>query len=160
MILFTVGTEKFSFDRFSRWIDVLLENKLIDNGSSFFQYGSCKYTSKLSEKSDYLGSEDFDKIVRESNLIVSHCGEGSVLNFSRTDVPYVLVPRSVRFNEHVDDHQIELGTALASLNVPIAWNIADLVKFISNPTKLDLPKIIDTNTEAICDHLHHFFDSN
>lgn len=41
MILVTVGTEKFPFNRLMRWVDQLLEDDLIGDEEVVVQYGTC-----------------------------------------------------------------------------------------------------------------------
>ncbi|WP_115081735.1 glycosyltransferase [Synechococcus sp. N32] len=159
MILFTVGTENFPFNRLSNWIDVLLENNVINSPDTFFQYGSCEYSSKLENKIDYLTSSKFDELVNSSSLIISHCGEGSLLNFSQFDIPFILVPRSASSIEHIDNHQIDLGIALSSIGVPIAWSIGDLVKFITNPSRVKIKSMLDNNSDDICNYIHSHYNS-
>ena len=50
---------------------------------------------------------------------LAHCGEGSEFLLDRLAKPYLLVPRAARFQEHVDDHQVELAMALA--HVPLSY---------------------------------------
>lgn len=59
--------------------------------------------------------EDFDRHVKEAELIVGHCGVGLLLKAnSHARVP-LLVPRRAALREHTDDHQMELAEVVARL---------------------------------------------
>jgi anti-anti-sigma factor len=47
--------------------------------------------------------------------------------------PYILVPRTQKFGEHVDDHQLEMADAMEGQGVAVARSPGDLAKFITAP---------------------------
>lgn len=132
MILVTVGTEQFPFNRLMSWLQVLINRGFIQE-EIVVQYGSCTNWPSGIRAYSLLAQDQFQELIQQARLIVSHCGEGTVLLLEATRKPYILVPRSQRFGEHVDDHQIELAVALAEIEVPIAWSPGDLVKFLALP---------------------------
>ncbi|MDJ0649078.1 MAG: glycosyltransferase [Xenococcaceae cyanobacterium MO_188.B19] len=136
MILVTVGTEKFSFNRLMKWIDDLIEQNLLQPNTEeiIIQYGSCTITPKGVKNFKVLPSKEFEKIVAQARLIIAHCGEGTIDLLANIKKPFVLVPRSGEYQEHVDDHQIELAEELAKQGVSIANSCQDLVEFLANPT--------------------------
>ncbi len=136
MILVTVGTEKFPFNRLMQWIGYLIDQQLINLAEEpvVVQYGSCTFFPTGVNQYQVLPQEDFQALLQQARLIISHCGEGSFDILTRLNKPFVLVPRSHKFGEHVDDHQVELAQALATKGVPIAQCPGDLVRFLANPT--------------------------
>ena len=69
-----------------------------------------------------LVKEDaFRDLIPKARIVIAHCGEGTVLLLDELQTPFILVPRSVRYQEHVDDHQVELALALREMGVPIGW---------------------------------------
>ena len=135
LILVTVGTEKFPFNRLMQWIDRLIQQNLIQPNQEkiVIQYGSCTVTPQRTNNFSVLPSEEFEKIVAQARLIIAHCGEGTIDLLSNIKKPFVLVPRSGEYQEHVDDHQIELAEELSKQGVFIANCFEDLVDFIANP---------------------------
>lgn len=132
MIFITVGTEKFPFDRLARWINCLMTEGFIDE-PVIFQSGSCLYQPTGVEVKPLLREADFRNYLQEARLVITHCGDGTLRQLDRATTPYILVPRTVQFEEHVDDHQVELAQALELLGVPVAWSLGDLVRFIASP---------------------------
>lgn len=153
MILVTVGTEKFPFNRLMGWLQVLLKQGFIQE-DLVVQYGSCTELPSEVRAYSLLPQEQFQELIHQARLIISHCGEGSFLLLGTTYKPYILVPRSHKFGEHVDDHQVELAVALAQKGVPVAWSPGDLAKFITLPHSVPSATISVTN---FCQRLKHRF---
>lgn len=134
MILVTVGTEKFPFNRLMHWIQVLISRGFIQE-EVVLQYGSCTVLPAGVKAYSLLTEVQFHELVQQARLVISHCGEGTLLLLDANSKPYILVPRKRCLKEHVDDHQIELAIALAETGIPIAWSPGDLVRFLALPQK-------------------------
>jgi UDP-N-acetylglucosamine transferase subunit ALG13 len=141
MILITVGTEKFPFNRLLQWVDYLIQQQFINPHQEkvLIQYGSCTFLPQGGEKYQVLPEADFKTLLDQARLIISHCGEGSFDILAKLNKPFILVPRSHGFAEHVDNHQVELAQALADKGVPIAYTPGDLVRFLANPIHVAVP---------------------
>lgn len=152
MILVTVGTEQYAFDRLLSWVSLLMQNGLIQE-EVIVQYGASKRLPPNVTAHKTVPLDRFTKLVQQARLVISHCGEGSLLMLEEIGTPYILVPRSVRFQEHVDDHQVELAIALESIGVEIAWSPGDLVRFITTASSeskaLSIP-----SAQALCYQLN------
>lgn len=153
MILVTVGTEQFPFNRLMSWIQVMAKRGFISE-EVVVQYGSSTTVPTGVRSYPLLAPEQFQALTKQARIIIGHCGEGTILVLSATAKPYILVPRSQKFKEHIDDHQIELAEALAQFDVPIAWSPGDLVRFLASPRIVPATLISAT---AICDRLHDRF---
>ncbi|MFY8150137.1 MAG: glycosyltransferase [Prochlorococcaceae cyanobacterium] len=156
MILVTVGTEKFPFDRLMHWIDQLLEADLLGE-EVVVQYGTCTVLPAGAKVYRMVREADFRSLIEQARVVVAHCGEGTVLLLDAMDTPFILVPRSQRYREHVDDHQVELAHAMASMGVPIAWGPADLVRFCAEPRKLSISDLSVAAARAVCRRLEERF---
>ena len=143
MILITVGTEKFPFNRLMQWVDQLIQTRFIDPEQEevVIQYGSCTVITQQGQSHQVLPSVDFKALLGKARLIIAHCGEGSFDQLAQTDKPFILVPRSHQFGEHVDDNQVELAKALQQKGVNVAHCPGDLVRFITNPVAVNISAI-------------------
>ena len=141
MILITVGTEKFPFNRLMQWIDELINQDLIqpEIEEVIIQYGSCTFVPCRTKSYPILKQTDFLSLVDQARIIIAHCGEGTIDFLALIDKPFILVPRSHDFQEHVDDHQIELAEQLSKLEIPIANSQQDLVDFLAQPFTAQFP---------------------
>ena len=157
MILVSVGTEKFPFNRLMGWLDLLLERGVFGDEELVVQYGTCTVLPAGARVYRLLREQDFQDLVQRARLVIAHCGEGTVLLLDGMDTPFLLVPRSQRYQEHVDDHQVELAQALASIGVPIGWGPGDVVRFLAKPGKVSIGDLSVTAAQSVCRLLEQLF---
>jgi UDP-N-acetylglucosamine transferase subunit ALG13 len=142
MILITVGTEKFPFNRLMQWVDILSEEGVIPAEEEVIvQFGSCTFLPDKVKGYSTFPQAEFKNLLKQARLIISHCGEGTIDLLAKNSVPFILVPRSDRFSEHVDDHQVELAEILAEQGVPIAYSPGDLARFVLAPEAVRVAKV-------------------
>lgn len=60
-----------------------------------------------------MGAEDFDRLVADSDVFITHSGVGTLLRALDLGVRPVVVPRRADRGEHVDDHQLQVARELA-----------------------------------------------
>jgi anti-anti-sigma factor len=129
MILVTVGTEQYPFNSLMDWISLLIKEGII-NEEVVIQYGASTRLPDNVRISKIIPENQFKELVQQASVVIAHCGEGSALLLEEFDKPYILVPRTVKFHEHVDNHQLEMADELENQGVLIARSPADLVKFL------------------------------
>jgi anti-anti-sigma factor len=151
MILVTVGTEQYQFDALMNWVELLRKYELI-NEEIIVQFGASTFFPNGAKVFKVLPESEFRGLIDNANLVIGHCGEGTAQILEGVDVPYVLVPRTDRFREHVDNHQMEMADAFEQKGTPIARSPADLVKFIklSQILEVDSSKLEEP---ALCQFL-------
>ena len=136
MILVTVGTEQFPFNRLMHWMETILECSVI-NEDVVIQSGSCTVVPQGATVHSILPENQFKDLVKSARVVISHCGEGSYLLLCQMQVPFILVPRSSAFGEHVDNHQLEMADALSTLGLPIATSPFELITHLARPISPD-----------------------
>jgi UDP-N-acetylglucosamine transferase subunit ALG13 len=156
MILVSVGTEQFPFNRLMQWLELLIQERLIDE-DVVVQYGTCTILPSGTTVYKLVKEESFRELIAKARVVIAHCGEGTVLLLDELQTPFILVPRSVRFQEHVDDHQVELALALREMGVPIAWCPGDLLRFLEAPFKTSISDLTDSSAQALCRSLRQRF---
>lgn len=156
MILVTVGTEQYPFNRLMHWIEALINHNLIQE-EIVVQYGSSTVLPSGAKVYQVLKEDRFQDLMQQARVIIAHCGEGTVLLLDALDKPFILVPRAFAFKEHVDDHQVEMALALAAADVPIAWSPGDLVRFLQAPQKVAVTDFSETAALSLCQQLRQRF---
>lgn len=109
MIIVTVGMQ-LGFDRLIAAMDALaptLEMPVIA------QTGKGSYKPSNMEARVKIAPSEFEALVGEARLIVSHAGIGTVLTAARCAKPILLVPRRAALGEHRNDHQLATVGKLA-----------------------------------------------
>ncbi|UKP00322.1 glycosyltransferase [Nostoc sp. UHCC 0870] len=121
------------------------------------QYGNSTILPAGARVYRFLKEEKFQDLIHKARIVIAHCGEGTLLLLDSLDKPYILVSRSQQFQEHVDDHQVELALALSQINVPVAWSPGDLVRFIDNPRQVSVSDVSQASAIALCNSLEDRF---
>ncbi|MGB7415627.1 MAG: glycosyltransferase [Thermosynechococcaceae cyanobacterium] len=156
MIFVTAGTEQYPFDRLMRWLDLLQQHQLLQD-DIVVQYGNSTYLPEGSKVYKFVKEERFKALIYAADLVIAHCGEGTVLLLDSIKKPYILVPRTHAFGEHVDNHQIEMALALSEMDVPVAWSLGDIVRFVIEPKYYPISDISEQKAKAICQSLNQRF---
>lgn len=107
MIFVTVGTHERGFDRLVKAVDDLIGSGKIKE-KVIIQTG---YTEYIPKNCDSFKFTDYDNIVelcKKASIVISHGGVGSIITPLELGKPVVVVPRLKRFNEHTNDHQLQI----------------------------------------------------
>jgi UDP-N-acetylglucosamine transferase subunit ALG13 len=103
MIFVTIGTQE-PFDRLIEMADELAlslkEDKIIA------QVIKSNYIVKNIEVVDFVSPHDFEKLMEDAQLIISHAGMGSIITALTIGKPIVVMPRLAGLGEHRNEHQL------------------------------------------------------
>ena len=111
MIFVTVGTHYQGFERLIKNVDNLVDKgKLEEN--VVIQIGYSKYIPKNCKWFRFVDPEDFVNFCKKSNLVITHAGIGSIVIPLKLKKLVIVVPRYKKFNEHTDDHQLQITREL------------------------------------------------
>jgi UDP-N-acetylglucosamine transferase subunit ALG13 len=110
MIFVSVGTHEAPFDRLLRTVYELgLDEEIV------VQHGPSSVRSELAElalQAEYLSFDEVVEYIRAARAVVTHAGVGSVMVALANGKRPIVMPRLHSFDEHVDDHQLELARRL------------------------------------------------
>lgn len=133
MIFVTVGTHEQPFNRLIKEIDnlkqkgIIKEEVIIQTGFSTYEPRYCKW-----EK--IFPYEKMLEYVREARIVITHGGPASfIMALQEGKIP-IVVPRQKKFNEHINDHQLEFCTYVAEnmKNIILICDIEKLENTIVN----------------------------
>ncbi len=111
MIFVTVGTHYQGFERLISAVDKLIEkNKIKD--TVIMQIGYSKYIPKNCKWFKFIEPDEFLKYCNNSDIIISHGGIGSIIPPLKFKKKLIIVPRLKKFNEHTNDHQLQITKEL------------------------------------------------
>ena len=102
------GTQPFHrlLDAVSSIASQLPQPVLVQHGNSPFAADTCRSVR-------FLGMEDFAECMKNALVVILHAGAGSLIHAITMGKVPVVMPRTPRWGEIVDDHQIEFARALA-----------------------------------------------
>ena len=113
MIFVTVGSRGYPFDRLFRKLDELYEDKILTE-EMFAQIGTSTYQPRHFSYKDYISQEEFSNKINEANIVVSHGASGSIMKALNAKKKVIVVTRLEKYNEHINDHQIQNNEAFSS----------------------------------------------
>ncbi|MBQ7410446.1 MAG: hypothetical protein IJW20_03580 [Clostridia bacterium] len=133
MIFVTVGTHEQQFDRLIKCIDQMIVDGKIKE-EVIIQKGYTDYEPQNCECHKLIGYDEMKKYIEEARIVVTHGGPASfVAPLSIGRIP-VVVPRQYKYNEHVNDHQLEFAKEVEKRmkNIIVAENEEDIIDAIVN----------------------------
>lgn len=109
MIFVTVGNDFRSFDRLLRTVDEMAARIPVE---IVVQRGYSNYLPGNVRHFDFVTMEESIDFIRNSELVVSHAGIGTIILCKKYGTPILILPRRKRYGEHMNDHQLEIAEAL------------------------------------------------
>lgn len=144
MIFVTVGTHEQQFDRLLKELDELKKSGVIED-EVFVQTGYSTYDLKYCQSKQFLTYEEMEEYMDKASLVITHGGPASFMNALSRDKKTIIVPRLKKYDEHINDHQLEFLKMLQLENKSIRYvtDISGLKEFILNT--VDMGKFISNN---------------
>lgn len=103
MIFVTVGTHEQQFNRLieymDKWAPENAEEVIIQTGYSTYEPQNCKWQKLFSY-------QEMCKYVDAARIVITHGGPSSFIAPLQIGKTPIVVPRRYKFNEHVNDHQV------------------------------------------------------
>jgi len=156
MIFLTVGTTKFPFSRLIKAVDEALVNLKLGE-KLIAQVGDNKYQFSYQNK-EIFSEVPFPKMIfylSRARVVIAHGGVATILLALKyaKNKPLV-VPRSKKFNEHIDSHQIFFSKFLAEKKlIKVAFPDENLFAvigdYLRHPQKLSPKKRASSRKKLI-----------
>ena len=159
MILVLLGTQNNSFHRLLEEIQ-----KNIDNGNIqevvVVQKGYTKFESKDMTIYDELPIEKFNELIEKADLVITHGGVGSIISSITRGKKVIAVPRLKKYNEHVNDHQLDIIQTFDEMGYIIGIQEVQQLGEAIKKVKEFKPKEYIKNTGNIIKIIEDFVDKN
>ena len=159
MILVLLGTQNNSFHRLLEEIQ-----KNIDNGNIkeevVVQKGYTKFESKDMTIYDELPIEKFNELIEKADLVITHGGVGSIISSITRGKKVIAVPRLKKYNEHVNDHQLDIIQTFDEMGYIIGIQEVQQLGEAIKKVKEFKPKEYIKNTGNIIKIIEDFIDNN
>lgn len=161
MIFVTVGTHEQPFNRLVQEIDnlkrdgVITEDVIIQTGYSTYEPKYCKWDKLIPYK-------QMIKNVEDARIVITHGGPASFIMPLQIGKTPIVVPRQKKFDEHVNDHQVEFARNVAKRMgtiIPVE-EITKLKDIILSYDKIveTMGHGINSNNEKFCETLEKIAD--
>lgn len=131
MIFVTVGTHEQPFNRLIEYVDKLKKDNVIEK-DVIIQTGYSTYEPQYCEWSKLYPYQKMVELVEKADIVITHGGPSSFIMPLQVGKIPIVVPRQLKFDEHVNNHQVEFSKAVAERqgNIIVVENIDDLKETI------------------------------
>ena len=159
MIFVTLGTQDKNFDRLLKTIDKALEKGIIKE-KVIVQAGYTKYESTKMEIFESLPKDEFEKLMKKADLVITHGGVGSIITALKYHKKVIAAPRLKKYQEHTNDHQKEIIEEFAKEGYIIP--LKDFTKFdkVLAKAKKFRGKEYKDNSEELKTFITSYIDDN
>lgn len=131
----TVGNGEQSFGRLLEEIARMAAAGALP-GPVLVQHGNTPFSSTYCEAVAFLGRAEFDQMIEQRDLLISH-GGATVLQGARAGKVPVVMPRRAKYDEVIDDHQLDFSLALERAGkIVVAQEPKDLASAIEKALRL------------------------
>jgi UDP-N-acetylglucosamine transferase subunit ALG13 len=122
-LLVSLGTSKvYQFDRL---VDQI--RRIVPGGVDItWQIGHTRAEELPGKTHRFLSARDLSTEIRESDVVIAHCGTGIALSALQAGKIPILVPRRPEWREHVDDHQSQIAQFLGGRGLALIREVEHL----------------------------------
>ena len=159
MILVTLGTQDKSFERLLVEIERLIDQKIIRE-KVVVQAGYTTYSSNKMEIFDYLPKDEFEKLIHQARILITHGGVGSIFDGLARDKKIIAVPRLSKYMEHTNDHQLQVVEKLGNEGYILpCTGVEDIEKNLEKIRKFR-PKKYQENNHHMLSLIENFIEED
>lgn len=159
MILVLLGTQNNSFVRLLKAIQKNIDKKVITD-EVVVQAGFTKFDSEDMRIFGLIDKKRLSKLQDKADLIITHGGVGSIISSLEKEKKVIVVPRLKKYNEHVNDHQIQIAEKFEKNGyVRIVTDLDKLGDIIKSMKDFEPKKYISGN-EKILSIIEDYINNN
>ncbi|HEX5258786.1 MAG TPA: glycosyltransferase [Sphingomicrobium sp.] len=101
------------------------------------QIGPSTYKPAHIKAHNFLPPKEFESLLKQADLVIAHCGMGSILSALSLGKPIIVMPRSASKGEHRNDHQFATAQRLSRQpGVTVAWDEAEMSRCLERISAL------------------------
>ena len=161
MILVTLGTQDKQFFRILKDIEKAIDDGIIkDKVIVQAGYNATRYETKNMEMFDLIDREKFSKLVKECDFLITHGGEGSILNGIKAGTKIIACPRLAKYGEHLNDHQLQIVSEFSELGYLLPYYDGDDLGEVIKKLQTFKPKKFVSNTDNFIKLIKNYIDNN
>jgi len=120
MIFVVLGTWEMPFTRPLAEIERAAAQQLLPQ-PIVVQAGKTSYESRHMRIVPFFGREELERMYEQASLLICQAGVGSIMLGLRKGKKVIGIARRRQFDEHIDDHQLEILEVFAKAGNILPW---------------------------------------
>lgn len=157
MILVVLGTQDKQFTRLLEAVDREIKKGVIKD-RVVVQAGQTKYESDNMEIFDLVPSPEFNKLMDEADLVITHGGAGTILTAIKKGKKVIAAARLAKFKEHHNDHQKQIIGEFASRGYILELKDFNKLGSMIQKMKSFKPKKFESNTKNMIHLIENYIE--
>lgn len=157
MIFVSLGTNDKSFKRLLDKIDSEISLGNIKD-KVIVQSGYTKYESNNMDVIDLMPMDEFNRNISDCDILITHGGVGTILDGLKLGKKIIAFPRLSKYQEHVNDHQVEIINEFYDCGYILTGDMDDMVDLI-NKCKDFNPKSYKSNNYKFNKLIRDYIDN-
>jgi len=121
MIFVVLGTWEMPFTRPLIEIERAAQQRLITE-PIVVQCGKTTYSSPFLKLVPFFSQQELDQMYEQATIIICQAGVGSIMLGLKKSKKVISIARLSKFNEHIDDHQLEILDVFSKSGAVLPWN--------------------------------------
>ena len=158
MILVLLGTQDKPFTRLLDEIEKLKKEKIIKD-EVVVQAGLTKYKSEEMEIHGLIQIDELMKLMKKSDLVITHGGVGSILSALQLDKKVIAIPRLSEYGEHTNDHQIQIVNEFFNTGYILKCDSPSDLENVLTSLKKFKPKKYKSNNKKFVKLIEDYIDN-
>ncbi len=158
MIFVTLGTQDKNFDRLLVAIDREIKRGNIKE-KVIVQSGTTNFKSDNMEIFDLISKEEFEKLIKKCDLLITHGGVGSILTGLSHNKKVIAAARLSKYKEHINDHQVQIVEDFAKKGYILELKDFSKLDEVIAKSKTFKPKKYQSNTHNMIKLLEDYIDN-
>lgn len=147
MILITLGTQDKKFYRLLEAVQNQIDNKHIKDRVVVQAGCSSDFKSKEMEIFDLIPMDEFDRLINECDILITHGGVGSIISGLKNGKKVIAAARLKEYGEHTNNHQLEIIDNFTKSGYILALNNFDDLDKVLKLAKSFKPKEYKSNSK-------------
>lgn len=154
MIFITVGTHEQPFDRLLKYIDRLVDDKIIQE-EIICQSGYSTYSPTHFKTTKFLNRHQMQNALERARIVITHGGPSSFMSALALNKTPIVVPRLKQYNEHVNNHQLDFCSKVERTqhSIILATNYTKLKTSVQNFDLNSASNVFQSHNQEFCDKL-------
>jgi UDP-N-acetylglucosamine transferase subunit ALG13 len=156
MIFVVLGTWEMPFVRPLAQIEEAIRQGVIRE-PVVVQNGRTAYSSPAMQCVPFFGKQQLEQMYEDASLIICQAGVGSIMLGLRKNKKVISIARLAKFDEHIDDHQLEILDVFAKSGAVLPWkgdgDLPDVMKRAEGFISAGYPFSEENISRSILDYL-------
>ena len=136
-VFIALGSQQFQLNRLLREKDALMEHGIVQELEVFAQIGFSDYLPRNYPYQCFCSREEYIRYVGEADLLIIHGGVSTIMEGLRAGKRIIVYPRKAAFQEHIDDHQLQIAQELEKKGYVLSCDGASLAEAIQKAEAYD-----------------------